>query len=145
MTFLTYLRMGAMADRPAIMDIGFSADEATRMANAQDVLYIYKNYPLVFDGIGRHGCERIIEQHGWPRTPKSACDFCMFRGPRHFKKMAYENPERFEQIMALEERAMERAPYTLIEGITLRKLRDEHADNLDAYGNEGSCTDACSN
>ena len=137
--------MKATARRPVIMDIGFSADEASRIANARDVKYIYKYYPLVFDGLSRAGCERIIQDHGWPRTPKSACDFCMFRGPKHFKRLAREQPARYAEIVELEERAMERQPYTLIRGISLRKLRDAHADTLDAYGDEGTCMDACSN
>ena len=124
------------------MDVGFSVDEARRVASESNVRYIYKNYPLVFDHVSRAGCEQIIKEHGWPRTPKSACDFCMFRGAKHFKQMAYEDPKRFEEIMALEERAMEREPFTLIDGISLRKLRDAQPSTLDAFAPEGSCMDA---
>ena len=137
-----YIRnvLGATAKRPVIMDMGFSADEATRIGNEMNVQYIYKNYPLVFADINRAGCERIIKEYGWPATPKSACDFCMFRGTRHFKRLAREQPERYERLIALEENAMKRKPYTLIKGISLRKLRDSHATGLEAYDVEGTCT-----
>ena len=35
---------------------------------------------------------------------------------------------------------MKRKPYTLIKGISLRKLRDSHATGLEAYDVEGTCT-----
>ena len=141
-----YLRdvVGATPKRPVIMDIGFSIDEARRMANASQVRYIYKNYPLVWDHVSRTGCEDIIKRHGWPAAPKSACDFCMFRGPKYFKKMAYENPKRFQEIMELEESTWRVKHFTLLPGISLRELRDKNAGNLDAFATEGTCMeDVC--
>ncbi len=131
---------------PCIMDLGFSTDEAHRAANESNVKYIYRNYPLVFDGISREGCKEIIKEHGWEIPPKSACDFCMFRGRRHFRQMYHDDPKRFKEIMELEEHSWEKPnmkkknkKFTLLEGISLRQMMNQGSSTLDASSEAEAC------
>ena len=139
--------LGATADRPAVIDLGFSIDEVQRAASEDKVEYAYQNYPLVYDHISRDDCKEIITRHGWPVPVKSACDFCMYHRPSHFAKMLRDNPKRFREIMAMEENAYGFPKYTLIPQTTLRNLMNSRKLRLvtDDAEPQGGCQSAFCN
>ena len=132
----------ATAEHPVILDMGFTIDEATRAAGDDKVKHAYQNYPLVDAKITREDCYKIIREHGWEIPAKSACDFCMFHGPRYFQQLSKDNPRRFGEIMAMEENCAGFPKLSIIPGTTLRKLRDSggaYANTMDQYCTSGTC------
>ena len=131
----------ATAKHPVILDMGFSVDEATRAAGDDKVKHAYQNYPLVYDNITRAGCKKIIERHGWPLPIKSACDFCMYHSPKHFGRLLRENPDRFKEIMAMEEASSDFPKRTLISEMSLRTLMNSRANTL--FEEDGESRGGC--
>ena len=122
--------MHATREHPVILDLGFSIDEAERAASPDKVEHAYQNYPLVFDRVTREDCKKIITDHGWPLPVKSACDFCMYHKPSHFARMLKENPERYEEIMNMEEWSTDFPKHTLIPKSSLRTLMNNRKRTL---------------
>ena len=122
--------MHATREHPVILDLGFSIDEAERAASPDKVEHAYQNYPLVYDRVTREDCKKIITDHGWPLPVKSACDFCMYHKPSHFARMLKENPERYEEIMNMEEWSTDFPKHTLIPKSSLRTLMNNRKRTL---------------
>ena len=139
-----YLRetLGATAEHPAIIDLDFSYDEATRVAKDDFAQYAFLNYPLVDAKLTREDCRKIIKRHGWEIPAKSACDFCMFHGPAYFRQLSKDNPKRFREIMEMEENCAGFPGLSIVPGTTLRKLRDSSgafANTMEQYCTSGTC------
>ena len=95
--------LGATELNPVYEDLGISWDEYARANPTKyDVDYLIKQYPFVDEKITRNDCYQIIEQHGWPRPPKSGCDFCPFKPRKWFHELAAARPERFQELIKLE-------------------------------------------
>ena len=109
-----YRSIGATEDHPVVVDLGISFDEFWRASREDNpVNYAVRNYPLADAGITRDACEAAIVKHGWPVPRKSSCDFCPYVRPREFRRLRAERPDRFREVVALEENGMD-FPHTLL-------------------------------
>lgn len=82
--------------------MGISYDEALRMRDS-GVKYITHSYPLVDLQMTRADCLAWLEQHGYPRPPKSACYFCPFMDNQRWRDMAAKQPAEFARAVAFDE------------------------------------------
>jgi hypothetical protein len=100
-----YLRkLGYGPDKPVRMWFGMSLDEVGRMRQA-DVKWIENYYPLCQDSaikLRRHECLSLIERHGWPQPPSSACWMCPNRDNKTWQEMKDNEPEDFEKAVKFE-------------------------------------------
>lgn len=101
--------------------IGIAYDEAHRMKDSP-VKYIKNDYPLVDYRITRRGCQRILKENGFKDVAKSGCWFCPFAGRKQWLQLLKENPDLFNQAMALEENGRQNGVYIM--NIPLRKLKE---------------------
>ena len=88
--------------KKALAMIGISMDELIRMKPSR-VPYIENAHPLIDAKLTRHGCLRIIEEHGIQRPPKSACHFCPYHGDRAWQELAATDPETFARAVVIDE------------------------------------------
>lgn len=93
---------GATADSPAIVNIGISTDEITRVGNKRAMPYEQPAYPLIDLGYDRQDCKDIIAAAGLPVPPKSSCFFCPFHRPLMWSEMRRDEPELFQKSVELE-------------------------------------------
>ncbi len=138
-------------ERPIIMQLGISIDEAHRMKDSPDKDVI-REWPLIDLGLRREDCRTIIREAGLPEPPKSACYFCPLRQSAYFKGLASTNPVLFEKAAALEDRINERrqeqgkekGAYLTPSGIPLRLLATGQSSFLDQVDNEAEeCEGVC--
>ena len=135
--------IGATKKNPVIEDIGISLDESHRANFSKyDVQYVVKNYPLIDDKITRRECYTIIKEHGFPLPPKSGCDFCMFNKRSEMRKLYAKQPDRFKQIVKMEQndRFYPKKPLFgnfPLEGIMNNTSLDDYSDD------ENSDDDSC--
>lgn len=95
---------------PVVNWLGISRDEVNRLSGDR-VQWMTTRWPLLFDRpTTRAGCVRLVEEHGWPRPPKSSCGCCPFRGDRQWRELRDEWPEDWAQAVALEAELRERDP-----------------------------------
>lgn len=81
--------------------IGISTDEFIR-AKDSDVKYARNRFPLIEEGLSRRDCIRILHQHGYETTPKSACVGCPFHGNRQWRYMRDHQPEQWADAVAFD-------------------------------------------
>lgn len=93
---------GATKDNPAIVGLGISLDEYQRMRNDNPEQYIKREYPLIELRLSRNRCIEIIQHAGLPVPPKSSCWFCPFGSTRRWRELKEDNPELFQQAIAME-------------------------------------------
>jgi hypothetical protein len=83
--------------------IGFSADEADRMAPSR-YKWIKSRFPFCFDRyMRRTAIVEWLDKRGWPRVKKSACVFCPYRSPMEYGRWRDEEPELFEEACEWDE------------------------------------------
>lgn len=99
------VEQGATAENPARVAVGFSTDEWTRANRRIDSGVELIEYPLLDLNLSRDDCKAVITEAGLPIPPKSACSFCPFRLPADFIAMAKDDPDEFDRVVELEERA----------------------------------------
>lgn len=137
-----YAGLGASAGNPVYEDIGFSADEASRMGNAaKRPAYLVNDYPLAYSHITRSECLQTIRDLGFPRPRKSGCDFCPFQRRAAWKRMMRDDPERFAEIVDFEENAAGFPGDTLYPSGPLRKIMQ--AKNMDDFIGHGCDSGHC--
>jgi hypothetical protein len=93
---------GATADRPALVAIGFSADEVHRVARRRDNEIERPEYPLLELGLTREECARVIADAGLPVPDRSACWFCPFHRAGYWAELRRDEPELFGRAASLE-------------------------------------------
>ena len=100
-----WLREQGAKQRGAILGMGISLDEFTRMkANTDPKTLAWKvlDYPLIDLRITRDQCVEIIKRAGLPIPPKSACWFCPFHTLAVWDKMRQHEPAQFDRAADLE-------------------------------------------
>jgi|TARA_R110000824_G_scaffold180900_8_gene361518 3'-phosphoadenosine 5'-phosphosulfate sulfotransferase (PAPS reductase)/FAD synthetase len=75
---------------------GISHDEFTRMRTSNHK-WCEHYYPLVDMGMTRQGCLNWLEQHDFPRAPRSACIGCPFHNNEEWRYLKNESPEEFQE------------------------------------------------
>ena len=138
---------GGTRDNPVVKEIGIAYDEAWRMAafGVGDPSYVRLEAPLINARMTRADCSRTIEKHGWSNVGKSGCDFCMFKSRKQFRQLAGERPERFREIVAMEDAAIYKGHRPLLASGRLRSLiendtLDRYAEGLEDAEAEQACT-----
>lgn len=132
-----YIRkLGATAKAPCLMDLGISMDESHRVNDSgpHEVKYAKKNYPLIDAKMTRQDCLNLIKDYGWDLPVKSGCDFCPFMGMKRLKWLYGENPDKFRQVVEMEEGAKNYPQMTLFDGRRLRDMMNNQ--KLDAWVDE---------
>ncbi|MFD0405332.1 hypothetical protein [Kitasatospora sp. NPDC127116] len=83
--------------------IGISTDEFHR-AKDSDVKYTRHTFPLIDLDLSRADCLRLLAEHGWESTPKSACLGCPFHGNAQWRQIRDESPEEWADVVEFDER-----------------------------------------
>lgn len=100
-----YLREQGYGRRnPVTMWFGMSLDEVGRM-RVSDKKWINHYYPLCQDAdvrLRRHECRLLIERHGWPQPPSSACWMCPNRDNKTWQEMKDNEPDDFAKAARFE-------------------------------------------
>ena len=100
-----YLREhGYGPKNPVIQWFGMSLDEVGRMKKS-DVKWLENYYPLCQDEtvrMRRHECRLLIEKHGWPQPPSSACWMCPNRDNHTWQQMKDNEPDDFNKAVRFE-------------------------------------------
>jgi hypothetical protein len=78
--------------------IGISTDEFHR-AKDSDVKYVRHTFPLIDLGLSREDCLRLLTEHGWGSTPKSACLGCPFHGNAQWRQIRDTSPEEWDDVV----------------------------------------------
>lgn len=78
-------------------------------------------YPLIDLRLRRDDCLRIVAEAGLPTPPKSACWFCPFKRRSYWIDMKRNDPARFVQAIALEERINEKRGEVLKDRVFLHR------------------------
>jgi hypothetical protein len=87
------------------MLIGISMDEVWRMKPSR-VQYIKNVFPLIENGITRQACLRWMEDHQYPKPPKSSCIGCPFHSNAQWRALT---PEEFADAVEVD-RAIRNQP-----------------------------------
>ncbi|MFF0009642.1 phosphoadenosine phosphosulfate reductase [Streptomyces tibetensis] len=94
---------GATPDNKATVGMGITVDEIGRANPNKAMPYEEIDYPLLWMGIRRADCPRIVRSVGLPMPPKSSCDFCPIRKVHEWQAMQEQEPERFERACEIED------------------------------------------
>ncbi|WP_030458457.1 hypothetical protein [Kitasatospora sp. NRRL B-11411] len=78
--------------------IGISTDEFHR-AKDSDVKYTRHSFPLIDLGLSRQDCLKLLADHGWESTPKSACLGCPFHGNSQWRQIRDGSPEEWADVV----------------------------------------------
>ena len=90
--------------------IGLNADETDREGNHGLLANVKYSYPLQNDGLTRHECIGILNEHGLaPKFPaymrRGGCIFCPFKSKKEYAAMVHLAPEEIDLVLILEEKA----------------------------------------
>jgi hypothetical protein len=108
---MRYLRSrGFGPANPADMWMGFSTDEVTR-AKPSGVAWLTYKWPLLFmRPTNRTECRGLVEAHGLPSPPRSACWMCPFLGNAEWRDLRDTAPDDFAKAVRLDEEIRQRDP-----------------------------------
>lgn len=81
--------------------IGFSLDEATRMADPR-VSYIKHSYPLIDLRMTRHSCRVWLKDHDLPIPGKSSCRICPFHSLAYWADMKENRPDDWDHVTMID-------------------------------------------
>lgn len=95
-------RRGATATDPAIVALGISLDEFSRMRTDSGIAWETLTYPLIDRRMDRSACVELIKRAGLPVPPKSACVGCPYSSLSRRKWQHRHEPEVFAQAVAYE-------------------------------------------
>lgn len=105
----------------AVVALGISLDEYHRARDTQwhdkengkqSLGFLKKReYPLIGLRLRRNDCREIIRSSGLPDAPKSSCWFCPYTKQSEWIEMHNNDPERFEEACALEDRINQKADF----------------------------------
>ena len=84
---------------------------AYRWLNDKDALF-----PLIYFGMNRVECIKIIEDVGWRVPTKSACWFCPYEKMSKFKELKQDNRELFDELCVMEQETLDRLEKTKMNG-----------------------------
>lgn len=99
--------------------LGYDAGEARRVNDRQDAGF-EKTYPLVEWGWDRTACVAAVRRAGLPVPVKSACFYCPSSTKSEVLALASVSPLLFQRAVALETRAAEAMPDSVVVGLGRR-------------------------
>jgi hypothetical protein len=80
--------------------MGISRDEVSRM-KTNPLKYINNVYPLVEMEMRRSDCLTWMEEHRYPKPPRSACTFCPFHSTAEWRELK-KNKEEWAEVVAMD-------------------------------------------
>jgi hypothetical protein len=80
--------------------MGISRDEVSRMKR-NPLKYINNVYPLVEMEMRRSDCLTWMEEHRYPKPPRSACTFCPFHSTAEWRELK-NNKEEWAEVVAMD-------------------------------------------
>jgi hypothetical protein len=80
--------------------MGISKDEVSRM-KTNPLKYINNVYPLVEMEMRRSDCLTWMEEHRYPKPPRSACTFCPFHSTAEWRELK-NNKEEWAEVVAMD-------------------------------------------
>lgn len=87
--------------------IGFTVDEPrrwSRMMKGKDYQNGLIRFPLIHDfQTTRAEAIKLVEGHGWPKPPRSACWMCPHKKDEEWVEMRDNRPDEFNKAIAFEE------------------------------------------
>lgn len=89
--------------------LGISVDEAARMRDNRE-RWIRNRYPLVERNFSRERCLSWLEDHGFPRPPKSACIGCPYHDNRVWRDMKQMRPREWNDAVDFDEKVRSGVP-----------------------------------
>ena len=129
--------------------IGISIDEAHRMKQSRNER-IENRWPLIELGMKRHQCIQWMNDHGYPKPPRSACVFCPYQHDREWLRLKTEEPDDFAKAVEFEIKMQTTKSMVGFDGdVRLHKSMkwlsevdfDPSKDQFDMFGNE--CEGMC--
>lgn len=96
--------------------LGYDGGEERRAKIHEDA-YCRLWFPLMEFGMDRAACLAIIDRHGLPRPPKSACFFCPSSRKSEVLALADQHPDLFARAVAMERGARESEKSTAVIGL----------------------------
>lgn len=96
-------RRGASPKNRAVVGMGISLDEISRMKPSNAKPYEELVYPLIDLRLRRSDCPSIIRGAGLPMPPKSSCDFCPIRKLSEWQDMYEHQPDRWARACRVED------------------------------------------
>lgn len=99
---------GFTKDRPALMGLGISTDEAMRVRTDSGIAHVKIAYPLIDLKLSRKDCGVVIREAGLPIPPRSSCWFCPYHTVGVWDAMRRDEPEKFARAVALERQLSEK-------------------------------------
>jgi hypothetical protein len=99
---------GATKDKQAVVALGISTEEITRMRSDSGFPHIVSDYPLIELGLDRDAAKDVIRDAGLPVPGKSSCWFCMFKRKAEWEIMRRERPDLFQRSVDMERRINEK-------------------------------------
>lgn len=88
--------------------IGFSTDELGRCCETSGKWQNW--YPLIDKRLSRNDCIAIVEKHGLPTPPRSACWMCPNRSDYEWQHLKDVKPDEFEKAVRFEREIVEQFP-----------------------------------
>lgn len=83
------------------MWMGFSWDERRR-ASESGVQWVTNRFPLIDLRLDVHDCEKIVQDAGLPKPPRSSCWMCPHHDWNEWKAMKENDPEDFTKAAEIE-------------------------------------------
>jgi hypothetical protein len=80
--------------------MGISRDEVSRM-KTNPLKYINNVYPLVEMEMRRSDCLTWMEEHRYPKPPRSACTFCPFHSTAEWREIK-KNKKEWDEVVAMD-------------------------------------------
>lgn len=82
--------------------MGISVDEISRCKDARKP-WIKHIWPLIEKRMSRVDCLRWMQEHGFPKPPRSACVYCPFHNDAEWRRLKQDEPAAFKQAVAYEQ------------------------------------------
>lgn len=108
--------------RPHLTLIGIAADESKRAIDAHPLRggdgpwYVEEAYPLLEMGIAKADEGAVLEECGFADVRKSGCRMCPFQPVGWFWALRETDPPAWSEVVAYEEKALERNPRMFVAG-----------------------------
>lgn len=99
--FLGVKRMKKDEPPKVVQWIGISFDELERV-KASPWSWAINRHPLVDAGVTRQDCLDWMQDHGFPKPPRSACVFCPYHSDVEWLRLKNEEPAEFQKAVEWE-------------------------------------------
>lgn len=141
---------GRLPTEPVVTTwIGISLDEIQRVKDSR-VSYIKHRWPLLELRMKRYECIRWMEEHNYPKPPRSACWFCPYHSNHEWRRLKKEEPEEFKKAVKLDKEIRD-GVYNVRDELFVHKSRmpldevdlrtDDEKGQLSLWGDE--CDGMC--